>query len=211
MGEISKHDLFGRAIIDTVRQYNLQRNLEIGSWDGTGSTSCFIEGMKDLTSPELVCIEVQKPRYEELVKNTAAYPWVKCVNESTISHKSFIYKTFDEVWNSPYNHINCDRATVETWYNEDVQNIKHLESGYLEKDTSFYDGILIDGGEFFGYSEYQLIKDRCNVLFLDDYFKAFKTRQVAEELNASDDWEAIAGDKNTRQGFAIFKRRVFIQ
>jgi hypothetical protein len=210
MGEITKNDTFGRAIIDTVKKYNLCCNLEIGSWDGTGSTSCFIEGMKDLNSPKLVCIEIQKDRYKELIANTSLYPWVTCINESTISQKNFIYKNFDEIWNGPFNKINCDRQTVEMWYNEDINNISKVDVGYLEKDNTFYDGILIDGGEFFGYSEYLLVKNRCNVLFLDDYYSAFKTRQIAEELIKDTAWEAIAGNKHLRQGFAIFKRRVFI-
>ena len=207
MGEITRHDHFGKAIIDTVRKYKLNRILEIGSWDGTGSTQCFIEGMQGLDNPELTCLEVKTERYDSLVQNMSQYSWVKCFNESTISLKSLVHKSFDDVWNSPYNHIQSEENIVEGWYNEDVESIKDVEYGFLEADTKFYDGILIDGSEFFGYSEYLLVKDRCNVLFIDDYYSAFKTRQVAEELNQDPAWEAIAGDKYTRNGFAVFKRK----
>jgi len=211
MGEISNKDLFGKSIINTVRQLNLQRNLEIGSWDGTGSTQCFIEGMKDLTAPDLTCIEVKKDRYLELVENTKKYNWVKCINESTISQDSFVYNNFNEIWTSPFNHIKAERDLVKTWYDEDVASIAEYKLGYLERDETIYDGVLIDGGEFFGYSEYLLVKDRCNVLFLDDYYNAFKTRQAVEELSADLDWEVVAGDNHTRNGFAVFKRKVFLQ
>ena len=58
MGEITKLDKFGQAIISTVKKYNIQTVLEIGSWDGTGSTQCFIEGMEDLDNKRLICLEV---------------------------------------------------------------------------------------------------------------------------------------------------------
>lgn len=209
MGEINTTDTFGKIIIDTIKQYNLTNNLEIGSWDGTGSTQCFIEGMKDLSNPQLTCLEVRADRFQQLVNNTQKWPWVKCVNNSTISFKSFIYKNFDEIWNSPYNKIQNTRDIVESWYRQDIDAISNVTDGFLETDHTFYDGVLIDGGEFFGYSEFLLIKDRCNVLFLDDYYGAFKTRQVAEELSADSDWEAIAGEKFLRNGFAVFKRKVF--
>jgi len=206
MGEITKNDYFGKTIIETVKEYNLKNILEIGSWDGTGSTQCFIEGMQSLKDPQLTCIEVKKDRYDDLVRNVSPYPWVKCYNESTISLKSFVHSSFEEVWNSRYNHIQSEREVVQTWYNEDVESIKDVSAGFLEKDDKFYDGILIDGSEFFGYSEFLLVKDRCNVLFLDDYYSAFKTRQVAEELNKDENWLAIAGNRHTRNGFAVFKR-----
>jgi hypothetical protein len=207
MGEISSTDKFGRAIIDTVREYNLQKVLEIGSWDGTGSTQCFIEGMKGLKKPELTCLEIKEDRYNQLIENTRQYPWVKCVNQTTISLKALIDNDFETLWSGPYNHIQSERSLVENWYNEDINSITNCTSGFLETDDTFYDGILIDGSEFFGYSEFLLVKDRCRVLFLDDYYSAFKTRRAAEELSNDINWKCIAGDKHTRNGFAVFLRQ----
>ena len=207
MGEINSTDKFGRAIIDIVGEYNLQRVLEIGSWDGTGSTQCFIQGMKDLENPDLTCIEVKQDRYKQLVENTKLYPWVKCINQTTISLKALIDNDFEALWSSPYNHIQSEKTLAESWYKEDVDSIAQCPAGFLETDNTFYDGILIDGSEFFGYSEFLLVRDRCNVLFLDDYYSAFKTRRAVEELNKDSKWKCIAGDKHTRNGFAVFLRQ----
>jgi hypothetical protein len=70
--------------------------------------------------------------------------------------------------------------------------------------------VLIDGGEFFGYNEFVLLKDRTNVFFLDDYYYGYKTNQTARELLQDEDWEVIAGNKNLRNGYAIFKRKIFL-
>ncbi len=210
MGEINTTDQFGQSIINITKKYQLYNILEIGSWDGTGSTQCFIEGLKSFDTKKLTCLEINSERFNQLVKNVKHLDWVKCINESSISLKVMQHKTFDELWASPYNYIQTTKNIVEQWYNLDIQTISETQSGFLETDTTFYDGVLIDGGEFTGYSEFLLVKDRCNVLFLDDYYNAFKTRQVAEELNNTPEWECIAGNKYLRGGFAVFKRVKFI-
>jgi hypothetical protein len=211
MGEINTNDEFGQIIIDIVKKYNLQTILEIGSWDGTGSTKCFIKGLKTLKTPKLYCIELRKDRFETLKENTKEYPWIECLNVSTISKKTFLHKNFEEIWNSPFNKIkNSNKETVKSWFNGDMQYIETYSVGYLDNDTKFYDGVLIDGGEFSGYSEYKLIKDRTNVLFLDDYYNAFKTNQAARELINDSEWEVIAGNRYFRNGYAVFKRKQFL-
>lgn len=212
MGEINKWDEFGQTIINVVQNNKLQTILEIGSWDGTGSTQCFIEALKAAESPRLVCIELRNDRFEDLKNNTKEYPWVECVNTSSISKHTFLYKDFDSIWNSPFNKIETkDKKIVQSWYKDDMNEVFKFEAGFLDNDTLFYDGVLIDGGEFFGYSEYRLVKDRTNVLFLDDYYNAFKTNQVARELLEDSDWEVIAGNRHWRNGYAVFKRKNFLE
>jgi len=216
MGEINIHDEFGSQIIKTVEKYNLNTILEIGSWDGTGSTSCFIHALEKFTgAKKLTCLEVNKDRYNQLVDNTKQYDWVECHNNTSISYDQLIEKDFNNIWHSEYNGILINpfpptKAKAEGWFNEDVENLKKFPTSFLVKDNSFYSGVLIDGGEFFGYSEYKILKDRTNVLFLDDYFYANKTNRAARELLQDKEWVAIAGNRNVRNGYAIFKRKIFI-
>jgi hypothetical protein len=217
MGEITQNDLFGKAIIDITKKYHINTILEIGSWDGTGSTACFYEGMKDLQGHKsLVCLEVNEAKFKDLQLNTASCNWIECYNQSSISYNDLLCNDFDTIWNSPYNGIPKDdgfgeeskKSLVRSWFDEDVSNLKQVKTGYLvDKRDDFYQGVLIDGGEFNGYSEYVLLKDRVNFLFLDDYYNAYKTRQVAFELLNNADWEVIAGNKQLRNGFAVFKRK----
>ena len=209
MGEVSKNDLFGSSIIKIIKEHSVSSMLEIGSWDGTGSTSCIIEAMSEMSSKSLTCLEIDNVKFNDLVNNTSRYDWIKCFNESSISYESLIYKDFDKIWDSPFNnlprHFN-PKETVRGWFTRDVNNLKNTKIGFLERDKSFYEGVLIDGGEFTGYSEYSLVKDRTNFLFLDDFYHGFKTRQIAVELFQSSEWECLAHDKDTRNGFIIFKR-----
>jgi hypothetical protein len=212
MGEITREDDFGKAIIATCSNYGIKTVLEIGSWDGTGSTQCFIEGMKEHDNKRLVCLEVYVDRFKDLCNNTLKYDWVKCYNQSSISYANMIHKDFEEVWNSPYNFIpkldenGSTKLAASEWFKQDIEMIIKFKSGYIEDHPDeTYDAVLIDGGEFSGYSEFKLLKDRTNFFILDDYYNAFKTSQVEDELNTDINWEKIGGSKRTRNGWAIFK------
>jgi hypothetical protein len=70
--EINLNEPFGYEIFQTIIKYNLAKNLEIGSWDGEGSTNCIVEAMKHIAMPDmsLTCIEIDSEKStgpEELV------------------------------------------------------------------------------------------------------------------------------------------------
>jgi len=210
MAEITRNDIFGAIIIQAVKEFKLAKCLEIGSWDGLGSTQCFIEGMKDLPDRHLDCIEINRDRFKELIYNTYQYKgWVDCYNKSSISYDDMLHKDFNEIWSSPYNKFeNTKKETANGWFKGELITI--LSNDGVITPGMKYDGVLIDGAEFTGYSEFKLLKDNVNVFFLDDYFRAFKTNQVVEELSNDSDWEAVAINPNLRNGFAIFKRKQFV-
>lgn len=213
MAEITRDDLFGKSIIHFVKQFQIKKILEIGSWDGTGSTLCFIEGMLGFDDKHLSCLEINKDRFLDLVKNTKKYDWVNCYNESSISYKSLLYKDFDSIWDSPFNGLPREynpKEVVKGWFEDDVEKLKLIDAGFLERNDSFFDGVLIDGSEFTGLSEFALLKDRSNFFFLDDVFHAFKTKEVADILLRDPSWELLGYSQNTRNGFTIFKRKNLI-
>ena len=43
--EINMNEKFGIELYNTILQYNLNNILEIGSWDGEGSTTCIVNAM----------------------------------------------------------------------------------------------------------------------------------------------------------------------
>lgn len=217
MPEIETTDEFGINITEAIKTHGLCINLEIGSHDGTGSTQCIINGIEFLRESgkwnvSLQCVEQNPFRYIELCKNVVHLSYVHTYNMSSIDRASFVPRNFDEIWESKFNnHKNntqYPRDMVESWYNEDV--LKFNDIGFLNNQFYIYpeyDSVLIDGGEFAGYSEFKLLKDKTRCFFLDDVHKAYKCAQIYDELLHDDQWKLIAENPDVRNGYAIFIRK----
>jgi hypothetical protein len=208
MGEINTSDEFGQNIVTIVRAYNINNILEIGSWDGTGSTSCFVEAMRGFPTKQLICVEPLVDRYNQLVENMKQYDWVSCHNTASISYKSLLDNNFENIWSSPYNKLTqwVQKDLANKWFDDDIQMLKTFDSGYLEDHSNGYDGALIDGSEFTGFSEFEILKDKVNFFFLDDCDKAFKTNRILNILTDDPEWSQIIHQPNVRNGYAIFRR-----
>jgi hypothetical protein len=208
--EINLNEPFGYEIFQTVVKFDLRNNLEIGSWDGEGSSSCFVRAMDLLSGDKkLVCIEIVEEKLNVLANRFKDKSFVKPFLGSSISYDSLVPKNFDDVWDSPYNRIPkilYSKELVKSWYDRDVETIKRTPS-FLEHDKNFYDSILIDGGEFTGYSEFLSIKDKCRILFLDDVHHAYKCNQIYNELKNDKTWTLYRDKPTVRNGFAIFIKK----
>lgn len=211
MAEITKNDKFGKAIIDCIVKYNLANNLEIGSWDGAGSTQCFIEGMLKLNQPiRLNCIEIKESRYKDLCLNTQYYNWIHCHNTTSINVNKL--PTFEDIWNSNFNgikyHPSSTKDKVKEWYQDDRNLMAGFNESFLEGNKDFFDGVLIDGGEFTGFQEFKLLRDRTKVFFLDDTYSAYKTKQASYELSIDPEWRLESFSNTIRNGYAIYVKNV---
>lgn len=216
MPEITLKDEFGQNISRVIRENNYAHILEIGSWDGLGSTRCIIDGMRDVASEDkiLQCVEINPDRYAELVHNTLDTHYVKTYNMSSISREHFLPTCFDDVWNSPHNklpegELKFPRDMVEGWYNEDVSRLS--DTGFLESKHLLreYDAVLIDGSEFTGLSEFHILESRSRVscYMLDDVFWAYKCNGIFQFLLLDTAWELLYSSDKVRNGYAIFRRR----
>jgi hypothetical protein len=212
--EINLNEEFGHEIYQTVIKYNLKNNLEIGSWDGEGSTECFVEAMKNLTGDKFLgCVEIDKDKILKLDQKYKNINFVNPIYASSISYKELLYKDFEDVWNSPYNKIRKDiysKELVKNWFDKDINILKNVKKSVLSDlfTKKKWDSVLIDGGEFTGYSEYQLLKEKTKIFFLDDVHHAFKCYQIYEELKTDfENWELLKENENIRNGYAIFKRK----
>lgn len=208
MAEITLDDPFGRAIHDTIIKYDYHDVLEIGSWDGTGSSLCILNAL-NRSHGTLDCLEIDRDRCIHIADNVrwATNVVTRIFNISSIRKSDLIDSDFETVWSSPHNQLQrYGKLTVQSWHERtcaELNNMSFLNSGL---DKPKYDAVLIDGGEFTGYSEYIIVKDRTRCLMLDDVHKAFKCNRAYNELRTDDNWELIFEDPEVRNGFAIFVR-----
>lgn len=95
-------------------------------------------------------------------------------------------------------------ALYKKWNEVDVLNMQCCKV-FLERQNipNVFDVILLDGGEFTTYFEFQLLKDRCRLLLLDD-INVDKCKKIVEEIRANPKkWTIVKEDNFTRNGFMI--------
>jgi len=208
MPEITTKDRFGVAMRQTIITYKIYSILEIGAFDGDGSTVVLANALaRKKAAVSLVSLEYTAERFKNLIANSALYPFVAPIQASSIGKNSFTAWDFEaDVWDRPYNGLKYPKEQVREWHRQDVALMKGIESGYLDSVPAPgpWDAVLIDGGEFAGYDEFRLVRDRTKCLFLDDAFSAYKTNRVRQELMTSLDWQLVWEGPRVRNGGAIF-------
>jgi hypothetical protein len=202
MPEITLADEFGRAIAQTIRACNVQTVIEVGSWDGTGSTTVVMQALEPVVGKRLTCIEANPERHAALASLTASREWVTTVCSRSVSRDAMTPKTFADMWRSPYNRLRYPEHEVQRWWNEQTDG-----PGYLESlTTETFDAALIDGCEFSGWDDYRLLRDRVRVLMLDDVFSAYKCAEADEDLRRRGEWSCLWRSAFVRNGASIWVR-----
>jgi hypothetical protein len=206
MPEITLNDEFGRAIVTAIQQCRVNTVIEIGSWDGTGSTAVVASALEPMPERRLVCVEPDLHRHAALQRNVAAMPWITTICRRSVSRAAMTPQTFEDVWNDPHNHLPYPEALVRQWWN-DTPGDRPGDVGYLETLTDErWDAALIDGGEFQGFDDFRLLKDRVRVLILDDVFHAYKCSRAHWELGRDPKWLCVWCSAFVRNGASIWAR-----
>lgn len=197
----------GAATVDTM--------LEIGSSNGAGSTSAFVQGLKqNPRRPTLFCMEVSQPRFKELVQRFAGDPQVRCYNLTSVPLDRFptdaevtaFYRTGD----SGLNRIPLQE--VLRWLDQDRRYIKRFgpsQNGIRmikqENAIDQFGMVLIDGSEFSGKAELEEVYG-ADYLLLDD-IGTYKNFHNYRRLIEDPSYKLVAANKHLRNGYAAFERR----
>lgn len=212
-----KNDPFYHQIKKIVSNPKIKTVLEIGSSSGEGSTEAFVLGMQNNQSkPQLFCMELSKPRFEQLKNHYKSVDFVYCYNLSSIALEEFPKWTVVEKFlNSVVSPLtSVGKKEVRRWYQQDIDYMKKhsaVENGIvkIKEETGIhtFDLVLIDGSEFTGIIELPYVYGAGYIL-LDD-INTFKNYQNFETLKNDSQYELISVKRNVRNGFAIFKRKDF--
>jgi hypothetical protein len=202
MPEITLADEFGRAIVSTIRACSVRSVIEVGSWDGTGSTTVIMQALEPFEEKRLTCIEANPERHAALARLVASREWVNTVCSRSVSRHLMTPRRFEDVWRSPYNRLRYPADDVRRWWEEQPEG-----EGYLDTlTTETWDAALIDGCEFCGWDDYRLLRDRVRVLMLDDVFSAYKCAEADEDLWRRGEWSCLWRSAFVRNGAAIWVR-----
>tara|TARA_B100001123_G_scaffold450868_1_gene624575 strand:+ start:2656 stop:3297 length:642 start_codon:yes stop_codon:yes gene_type:complete len=208
-GQINRGSRPGELIYDLSRDTTNKTFVEIGTWNGQGSTKCFMDALFERDDDSvLYSIESHSVFYDQAVTYwapiTAAYRRKKIhLLLGRIIEPSEIM-TLEEIKTS---EVGPPRHTGwEEWHSGDIKWYNKKECiNIFDKLPPSIDVLLLDGGEFSSYAEYKKINDRANIILLDDS-NILKNYDVKKDLLVSKEWDVLKDYSNERNGFIAFKR-----
>lgn len=207
-------DDFYSLIMKVASRPDIHTILEIGASAGEGSTEAFVTGMRtNPSSPVLYCLEISHARFSELSTKFADSPAVRCYNASSVPERSFASE--DEVldfWLKRTSKFSAfPLPLVLSWLSQDKAYLKSsgvADNGIREimeqNKIAQFDVVLIDGSEFTGKAELDLIYG-ARIVFLDD-IDTFKNYENFRRLSFDPIYELKHENHTLRNGFAMFEK-----
>jgi len=171
--------------------------LEIGTWNGLGSTRAFANGFEKRSDYIFYSLECNADKCADAAKLYTDYPKIHILNEVIWNQEpTDFYEVFPQCRSNP---------TLQHWHEVDMINMQKCPV-FLDRPEipKVFDVVLLDGGEFTTYYEYQLLKDRCKTLMLDDV-NVDKCTKIVQEIRADPSWR-ILKRVDVRNGYLIAER-----
>ena len=179
--------------------------LEIGTWNGLGSTKAFSDGFSRRERPTddgsvdyiFYSLECNADKCADAAKLYAGNDKMHILNEVIWNQEpADFYDVFPQCKSNP---------TFQHWHEVDMLNMQKC-AVFLDRPEipEVFDVLLLDGGEFTTYYEFQLLKNRCKILMLDDT-NVDKCAKIVREIESDPSWR-IVKRVNVRNGYLIAER-----
>ena len=201
-GQISPESSLGSLLTFYASQDMYKYWVEIGSWNGLGSTLCILNGFKEKLeqNPKLLSFELDPVMFNVANENLKEHPAFSCVTflNNKLDSKNLEFPSEEDISEedkkSPHYIIHFDRE----------KTLWNLAKGISLPFSPH--AILLDGGEYSGYLDWLSIdKTNLKLIFLDDT-NCYKNTKVVEELDKNSEWNCIK-KSSERNGFAVYLKR----
>jgi hypothetical protein len=193
--------------------------LEIGTWNGLGSTKAFSEGFSCRERPtDEGFNQRERPTDEGFNRRPFGEDYIfyslecnadKCADAAKLyTDNPRIHILNEVIWNQePADFYDVfpqckSNPTFQHWHEVDMLNMQKC-AVFLDRPEipQLFDVLLLDGGEFTTYYEFQLLKNRCKILMLDDT-NVDKCTKIVQEIEKDPSWR-ILKRVNVRNGYLI--------
>lgn len=163
-GQINRGSPLGDAIYDLAKISEIQTIVEIGTWNGLGSTKCVLDALKyrlDLDDHDLcsfISLETSKYQYELALKNTPKLKNFRLIHGRILEISELV----------PVDH---------QYFREDLANYQSC-SNVLDQLPDLIDLLILDGGDYTSELEFDKLADRSGIIVMDDScVQKFKSRR----------------------------------
>lgn len=204
-GQINMDSNLGNAIYQLAKDETYKNYVEIGTWNGQGSTLCFRRGLEEREKDwKFLSFETDKHFYDQAVAfHGEIDERFKLIYGRIIEIEDIMKLDSNQVKEHFQFHAHAD--SHHNWFNHDHQAYTQCENKSNLLDDIDIDVLLLDGGEFSTLAEFNYLKDKTKIIMLDDV-RELKTKQIHSILLKDGDWECLA-DSQERNGYSIHKRK----
>lgn len=191
-GQMNQNTQRGKLLMQNIKENSYNTIVEIGTWNGLGSTLCVLNTMKE--NCEFFSLESNKKFYDIASNNLEQHKEkLKLTYGSLITHDELKDFSLSLVLN----------AEQKLWLEEDLSNLKNTKI-VLEELPETIDLLVLDGGEFSSFLEWEKLKLRTKVVALDDC-NVLKNSKVVNELEKDKNYVKVCST-DEGHGFVIFKK-----
>jgi hypothetical protein len=213
-GRVNLDTELGMLLRALARQPDVLVCVEIGTWNGEGSTYCIAQGLHE-TSGHLVGIELNPVFYEQAVRfySDKALP-VEIINGLALSLEDypdpehFEGQARDTFWER------TDPGSYKRWYVEEREMARCAGRVNVLRDIVEREGhvdlAFLDGGKFTSTSEFVFLEPHIRrYVVLDDTSAARSIKNAAarEWLQSSPHWKIVRDELDQGNGWLAACRR----
>lgn len=203
MGQVKPESSFGRVLEALAADDRYSTFVDVGTWDGLGTTRCLVNGTRYRKTPvQIWSYEANFNQYQIALQNwNSCPPFLHLVN-GTLHREIADITSFHD-----HPGIRRIRQSFGNGYSGwHVGERTSILSAPLVDPPNSVDVIVLDGGEFTTKGDWDILKIRNpRVVALDDTM-VFKTYDIRNELLASPEWEVLKDVPDERNGWAVFRR-----
>ena len=193
---------FGKWIFNICSDKTIRNIIEVGTWNGQGSTTCVMNGILNKSNSILYSIEANSNMYNQALNFWKKYD---TKNKLVLLNGSLHNKIAD------LNELNILFNNNIPCYNEHYVPEKNmaLNSPIINIDNiSDIDVIILDGGEYTTLGDFNvLIKKNPKYICLDDT-NVYKCKNIRHKLLNDNNWSLYDENLNDRHGWSIFKKNI---
>lgn len=201
-GQIQSSSNFGKILKAIAQRADIKNIVEIGTWNGLGSTLCILESIQNKETI-FISIELIKEMYSQAQNNLKEYSnKVTLLNGTIISVEDLNWFDIEEI---KHNFKPIEREHFDLYYLKEIQAIK-AANNVLNQIPKTIDFLVLDGGEYSTYPEWQILKSRTKIVALDDT-TILKTKKIRSELLSDNEWQLVTENQSDRNGYSVFERK----
>ena len=194
-GQIQKHHEVGKWIEFISSLSGIDSIVEIGTWNGAGSSMAIVRG-----------VNTRKKKSREAV-NVIGYE-INPVMAKTAQRRLSKFGFFEVVFGSLVSIDDLDRTnlneTEKVWLEQDEKWLLGAPS-VINSLPKNIDLLILDGGEFSTFAEFKLLKNKVSDWIILDDTNTRKCEEIVKQIKVEKEF-LLVYESQERNGTAILRR-----